>query len=167
MADGVEPGVRRHRLEKVGDDEQKGAAGHVGAALGEERKGPQHVVLGRVERRLGGARRHDPRPVAPARRQPPRLAGAVVERRDVGACDRRARGDRDRRLAQRPAFREPWKRRRVEAHRGTPVEQDRDAWRLVRRTVADDELVAAARRREPRRREPVDRRDRVARLVLA
>ena len=91
----------------------------------------------------------------------PRLAAGEVERRDVRAraaalatIDETA----SRSAAPSPATAAAPGR----APSRAAVDDDRDARSLVGGAVADDELVAAGRRGEPCRREPVDRRDRIA-----
>ena len=159
----------RGRREEVREHEHEAARRHLAAVRGEELERALERVRTARRRacRRPRARSISQRRSRRPRRQPPRLAVAKVERADVGPCRGRARGDRGNRLPQRGALVEPGQRRRVEAHLRSAVDDDRDARRLVGRVLANYEDVAATGRGEARRREPIDARDRIARLVEA
>ena len=86
---------------------------------------------------------------------------------DGAAGRERAGDDRLRRHPDGLGFGEPGRPVWIEAHRRSPVDDDDDVRRFVGEALTDDELVVAPRRREPRARPPVDRRDRVAGDVRA
>src|SRR5581483_4405464 len=88
-------------------------------------------VARRVEARLVLALEHEPGAVASARWQPPFLAAREVERAEIGPRRERAHDDRADGLAHGVALVEPRQPFRIQGHRRTAVDDDRDARRLV------------------------------------
>ena len=105
-----------------------------------------------------GRRASEPPLLVLAPRGPPeRLAlGEVEVAAEAARGDRRVR-DQERRRPHRLGLRQPGQRRREERHLRPAVGEDHDARRLVGEALADDELVARARRRQPGGGGPVDR----------
>ena len=100
-------------------------------------------------------------------RVPERLALALVEVAEQAAGGDRAVGDEPHRAADRLRLLQPRPAFGEDRHRRPAVDERDDARRLLGEVLADDELVRAARERQPRRRVPVDAVDVVARLVRA
>ncbi len=168
MADRVEPRLRRRRARADRRARRRSCRRGRSVRCRPRNESARSIVSSGASNGVASpcALGDEPRPVAPAGREPPRprRRRSRAHAMSARAAAALATIDDDG-LAERVPLRQPRQRRRVEAHRRAPVDDDRDARSLVGGAVADDELVSAGRRGEPRRREPVDRRDRIARLV--
>ena len=157
------------------------------AGRGSRRRRRRSEPAGRSRRSAGRAARARRRDCRRARRTPsPRSRSSTSQRSawlrggrqngsppgEVEVAEQAVRGERalDHELddrAHRGRLREPRPAVGEDAHLRPPVAHDDDARRLLGEALEDDEVVAPARGREPRRGLPVDRLDGVARDVRA
>ena len=165
MRERAEPHGGRRRREEVREDEDEAPARQRRAPPPELLEPERDAALRRVERRAALPFGDQPGLLTAPGRQPVRPTAGEVECGDVAAGEERARDDRVGGLREGGRLVQPGERRVVEGHARPSVAEDRDAWRLVGGAVAHDELVRARGCREAGARIPVDRRDRVARLV--